>query len=42
MNKREKMYDLISSYESSNLSQAKFCEQAGIKVANLIYWRKNG
>lgn len=40
MSKKQKMYELISSYESSNLSQSEFCKQANIQVAKFIYWRK--
>ncbi len=40
MSKQEDMYELISSYEKSGLSQSKFCKQANIKVAKFSYWRK--
>lgn len=31
---------LLSSYESSGLSQKTFCEQHGLKLSTFSYWRR--
>jgi hypothetical protein len=40
MNKKQVMFELISSFESSGLSQAVFCEQANIGIPKFTYWRR--
>ena len=40
MTKKQSMFDLISSYEESGLSQATFCKQANIGTAKFTYWRR--
>jgi hypothetical protein len=40
INKREYWQDKIKKWKESNLSQSKFCKQAGIKLSTLGYWLK--
>ena len=39
INKREYWQGQIQKWQESNLSQAAFCNQAGIKLVTFIYWR---
>ena len=39
---KSKWYELITSWESSGLSQREFCKQQGVGFKAFKYWRTEG
>ncbi|MCC9043646.1 IS66 family insertion sequence element accessory protein TnpB [Myroides sp. M-43] len=38
MSKQDKMYSHVEDWKSSGLTQSRYCESVGIKLATFSYW----